>query len=189
MPRLPNNTSQLSPGSPDEGRQLGVLLDTARTLIDEEFRRSERLDSKSRNQFTAVGGLFALVMATTAGVLNALLDQDTVADWVYPTLGSCALVSIVALLIALIGSLGAWRLRESDALDADTIEEYIPYAEDGNLAVAKNLVQAQAQILRNRRAQNADRAKGLEHATWACLISAVASLAQLAAVFAALIAK
>jgi hypothetical protein len=189
LPPVPNNTSQLSPGAPDEGRQLGLLLDTARSLIDEEFRRSERLDAKSRNQFTTVGALFAVVMATTAGVLNALLDQDKVHGWVYPVLGTCALASIGALFAALIWSIEAWRLRESDALDPDTIEEYISHAEHGNLAVAKNLVQAQAQILRDRRAQNAQRARGLESATRACLIAAGASLAQLAAVFVALIAK
>lgn len=189
MPELPNNTSRLSPGAPDEGRQLGLLLNTAQSLIEEEFRRSERLDAKSRNQFTAVGGLFALVMVATVGVLNALLDQDKVNGWVYPVLGTCALASIIALFAALIWSLGAWRLRESDALDPDTIEEYVPHAEHGNLAVAKNLIQAQAQILRNRRAQNAARAEALERATRACLLSAAASLAELAAVFAALIAK
>jgi hypothetical protein len=69
VPTVPNNPHQLPAGSSDEGTQLGILLDTARAMVDEEFRRSERLDAKSRNQFAAVGALFAVVMATTAGVL------------------------------------------------------------------------------------------------------------------------
>jgi hypothetical protein len=183
----PNETTELPAGSSDDGRQLAVLLDVAQSLVDEEFRRSERLDAKARNQFTAVGGLFAVVMAVTAGVLNALLGQRSVGDWVYPALGGCALASIVALAFALTWSVEAWRLRKSDALDPDTIEEYVSYAERGNIAVTKQLIKAYAQILRDRRSQNAARAHDLKLATAACFLAGVASLVQLGAVFVALI--
>lgn len=185
--KTPDKTPELPAGVPDDGRQLAVLLDVARSLVDEEFRRSDRLDAKARNQFAAVAGLFAVVMAVTAGVLNALLDQSAVDNWVYPALGGCALTSIVALAFALMWSMGAWRLRKSDALDPDTIEEYVSYAERGNLAVTKQLIKAYAQILRDRRDQNAARARALKLATGACLLAAVASLVQLGAVFVALI--
>jgi hypothetical protein len=43
---------------PDDGgasaTQLSVLLSSATSAIDEEFKRSERLDAKSRNQITIV---------------------------------------------------------------------------------------------------------------------------------------
>ncbi|MEJ7787881.1 MAG: hypothetical protein WKF96_24025 [Solirubrobacteraceae bacterium] len=183
------STRDLPAGAPDEGKQLSLLLDTARHMADEEFRRSERLDLKSRNQFTAVGALFAIVMATTAGVLNALLKETSVDRWVYPVLGGCALASIVALGLALTWSVETWRLRKSDALDPDTLEQYVSHAERGNVAVAKNLVAAYAQILRDRRTQNSKRVDDLKRATVACGIAAFASLAQLAAVFVALIEK
>lgn len=185
----PRNPSDIPAGGPDEGKQLALLLDTACHMADEEFRRSERLDAKSRNQFTVVGALFAVVMATTAGVLNALLSQTSVDDWVYPVLGGCALTSIVALGLALTWSIETWRIRESDALDPDTLEQYVSHAERGNVAVAKNLVCTYAQILRDRRLGNKKRVDDLKNATIACGFCALASLAQLGAVFVALISK
>ncbi len=158
-------------------------------MVDEEFRRSERLDAKSRNQFTAVGALFAIVMATTVGVLNALLDDKSVDGWVFPVLGGCALASIMALGMALAWSLETWRVRESDALDPETLEQYVSHAERGNVAVAKNLIKANAQILRDRRSRNVARVADLKRATVACGITALASLVQLAAVFVALIVR
>lgn len=189
MPDTPTKTAELPAGSPDDGRQLGLLLDVARSLVDEEFRRSERLDTKSRNQFTAVGGLFAVVMAVTAGVLNALLSQKSVEAWVYPVLGGCALASTLALALALVWSAESWRLRKSDALDPGTIEEYVSFAERGNVAVTKQLIKAYAQILRDRRSQNSERAKDVKLATVACVVAGLASLLQLAAVFVALLDK
>lgn len=186
----PSDAHELHPGSAEEvSEQLGMLLETARSMADEEFRRSERLDTKSRNQFTATGALFAVVMATTAGVLNALIDADKVDRWVYPLLGGCALATIVALGLALAWSLETWRLRVTDTLDPDTIETYIPYAERANRAVAINLIQAYAHILRERQAQNKDRAHVLKRATVACGLAAVTSLVQLGAVFVALMSK
>ena len=145
--KTPDETDELPSGAPDDvSGQLGALLETARALADDEFRRSERLDTKSRNQFTATGALFAVVMATTAGVLNALIDEDKVDGWVYPLLGGCALATIVALILALLWSLETWRLRVTYALDPDTVESYIPYAERGNRAVVIKLIGAYAHV-------------------------------------------
>ena len=43
-------------------RQLGLLLEAAKNMVDEEFHRTERLENKSRNAFSACGALFAVVM-------------------------------------------------------------------------------------------------------------------------------
>jgi hypothetical protein len=166
-----------------------LLLDAAKNMVDQEITRGDRLDAKARNQFTAAGGLFAVVMAATAGVLNALLDEKNVAGWVYPALGGAALASILGLAIALLWSREAWKLHATDALDPETLEQYVGHAENGVVAVGKNLILAYAQILRDRRAQNAIRAVDLKNASYACLFAALASLAQLAAVFVALISK
>lgn len=188
--KTPDETDELPSGAPDDAsKQLDALLETARSLADDEFRRSERLDTKSRNQFTATGALFAVVMATTAGVLNALIDEDKVDGWVYPLLGGCALATIVALTLALLWSLETWRLRVTDALDPDTVESYIPYAERGNRAVVIKLIGAYAHVSRKRQEQNKDRAQALKRATVACGFAVLTSLVQLAAVFVALMSK
>jgi hypothetical protein len=191
----------------DEGKQLAVLLETARALVAEEFQRSERLDAKARHQLTVVGALFAVVMATTAGVLNALLSVGagshrgvlgvlldgsvtaTVAPWVYPTLGAFALASIVCLLFALLASARVWRTREQDALDPATIKEYVAYAERANLGVSKRLIEAYADILADRREKNKQRKDHLRTASFLAVLAGVASLALLAAVFIALITQ
>ena len=183
------NARDLPAGAPDEGKQLALLLETARHMVDEEFRRSDRLDGKSRNQFTVVGALFAVVMATTAGVLNALLDEKGVAEWVYPLLAGCALLTIIALAMAFMWSLETWRVRPNDALDPETLEQYVSHAERGNIAVAKHLIGAYAQILRDRRRLNKERVADLKRATVACGVAALAALVQLAAVFVALVQK
>jgi hypothetical protein len=160
-------------------------------MLAEEFRRTERLEIKSRHLFTACGALFAVVMATTAGVLNALLDaeQGNLAAWVLPVLGGAALASTVALGFALAWTLQVQTLHKTDALDADTIDQYVPYAEKGNVAGAKNLITTYAQLLRARRKNNAQRARDLKVATVFCGVAATASLLQLLAVFVALISK
>jgi hypothetical protein len=43
MARTSHNPADIPSGSPDEGRQLGLLLEAAKNMLDEEFRRSERL--------------------------------------------------------------------------------------------------------------------------------------------------
>ena len=86
-------------------------------MLGEEVRRTERLETKSRHMFSATGALFAVVMAVTAGVLNALLDQSAVEGWVYPVLGGAALVSTLALGMALAWTLQVQTLHTTDALD------------------------------------------------------------------------
>jgi hypothetical protein len=158
-------------------------------MADEEFRRSERLDAKGRHQLTSAGALFAVAMAVTAGVLNALLDQNSVDGWVYPALGGTALVSILALMSAFAWSQEVGKTKPTDALDPATLDEYVAFAERGVQAVGKNLVKTYAQILRDRRRNNAARVDALKKLTIACAFAYLASLAQLAAVFIALIAK
>jgi hypothetical protein len=189
VPPLPQNPTQLSAGAPDGGKQLDLLLNSAIDMANDEFRRSERLDAKARHLLITAGGLFTIGMATTAGVLNALLAEDKVAGWVYPVLGGTALGSIVALLIAFAWSQEVGKVQQTDALDPDTLDEYIPFAEKGVEAVGKNLVSTYAQILRARRSNNAQRVGALKKLTIACGVAYVSSMAQLGAVFIALIFK
>jgi hypothetical protein len=189
MASPPKNPSPIPSPRPDDGRQLGLLLDAAKDMLDEEFSRGDRIEAKSRHAFSVAGALFAVVMATTAGVLNALLDESDVHGWVYPVLGGAALASIVALGFALSRTLQVQKLRKADALDPSTIRDYVDWAERGHPAVAKNLIQTYARLLESRREGNGERSEALKAATWFCIAAAAASLVQLAAVFVALIAK
>jgi len=177
-------------GSPDQGRQLGLLLEAAKNMVDEEFRRTERLENKARTAFSSAGALFAVVMATTAGILNALLNHGKVAAGVYVVLGGAALLSIVALAFAFIWTLKVQDLIPTDALNPDDLDKtYLSFAEQGNVGVGKRLIEAYAQILRDRRKNNETRAENLKCTTTLCTVAALSSLVQLAAVFVALITR
>jgi hypothetical protein len=186
-----NQPSNIPAGTPDDGGQLGLLLDAAKDMLGEEIRRSDRLETRARHMSTACGALFAVVMATTAGILNALLNAQNgnLDDWVIPVLGGAALASIVALGFALAWTLRVQTLRETAVLDPETFDDYIEFAEQGNVAVAKNLIGGYAQFLRSRREKNDERARDLKLTTWACGVSAVASLGQLFALFVALLSR
>src|SRR3954453_11973286 len=53
--------------------QLSILLASVTSMIEEEFKRSERLDAKSRNQVALVGTFFAVVQAGVIGLINGSL--------------------------------------------------------------------------------------------------------------------
>jgi hypothetical protein len=124
--------------------QLSILLSAATSLIDEEFKRSERLDAKSRNQFTITATFFAIVQAVVVGLLNGLLrgDEKTSASAFVPWLAGSGAIAAIALLIALDVSWRAWVLRDDPALSPNTIKAYIEAARQGNPAVGVKLVGA-----------------------------------------------
>jgi hypothetical protein len=180
MSEARRNPTGLPVGKDDEGTQLGLLLDSARAMMDEEFQRAERIENKSRNQFTVIGAYFAVVMATTAGVLNVLVaNHQKLQAWVPPSVGGTALASTIAIFVAGGYSFRAWRTRKQDALDASTIRDYVPWAERGNVAVVKQLIEAFTGILDDRRAQNASRVKDLKCAGKACLAAGIVATIQL----------
>lgn len=164
--------------------QLSILLAAATSAIDEEFRRSERLDAKSRNQLTVTAGFFAVVQAVVVGLINGTLGASkgqlaVVHGTVAVTKGQSASSFLVWLAIAgavaaaaLIGavwvSYGSWKLRDDPTLSVNTIRSYIDAARQGNPAVGTKLVGAYATIADGRRKNNAHRADALEAAARAC---------------------
>lgn len=109
--------------------------------------------------------------------------------WVYPALGIPALISIVALGVALAWTLQVDRTYESDAIDPQTLTNYVVPARKGRAGVTTNLINGYAKLVRDRRANNLKRYADLKVARFWSGIAATATLAQLIAVFAALIAK
>jgi hypothetical protein len=185
MPDAKPKVTDLPSGMPDEGTQLAVLLDAARELVSQEIERGERLDGKSRNQFAAVGALFAVVMATTAAVLNDLVaNSGHPHQWVYISVGILSAIAVVTIGAAFAISVRSWHTRQVDTLDSETLRAYIPFAEKGNPAIVKNLINVYADILDDRRRQNSERSDAFKLATKVCTWAAVASLLQLLLVFA-----
>jgi hypothetical protein len=187
---MANTSPTPSPSdSSDPGKQLELLVGLAQNMVDEEYRRTERLENRGRQTFAATGVLFAVVMATTAGILNALTKDSHVHHWVYILLGVTAAWSTLALCVALYATLEVDRTRKQDALDPKTIEQYIGPAQKGNPAVGATVANIYARQLRLRRDSNNARAADLKCARWWCGFAALATLCQLGAIFAAVIAR
>lgn len=158
--------------------QLSILLSSATAIIEEEFRRSERLDAKSRNQIALAGSFFAVVQAGVIGLLNGLLgpSEHHKASSFVPWLAGAGGLAGFALIIAAVVSYRAWRLLDDPALKIKTIRDYLGPARDGNPAVGARLIDAYATIAEGRRANNRKRTDALECATKACGV-AVACIA------------
>jgi hypothetical protein len=156
--------------SSDSATQLSILMSAAKDVIDEEFKRSERLDAKSRNQVSVTGAFFAVVQAGVIGLVNGgLRDASTghVSAFV-PWLAIAGGVAGVAMILAVALSYAAWRLRDDNALGMATIRQYIEPARAGNPGVGVHLVTAYAKIADDRRHVNRIRADALDRAAIAC---------------------
>ncbi len=153
--------------------QLSILLDAATAIIDEEFKRSERLDAKSRNMITVAGAFFAVVQAVVAALINETLGatETQAASSLVPWLAAAGGIATIGLGIAFTWSYEAWRLRNDEALKVKTIRDYRDAAYAGNPAVGAKLVDAYAKIADDRRAVNAERAVAVDKAAIACGIA------------------
>lgn len=186
--RMANPSDIPTPPASDAGAaatQLSILLSAATAAVDEEFRRSERLDAKSRNQVTVAGTWFAVAQAVVVGLVNGDLGSSgtqsasAFVPWLAATGGIAALLTAIATLV----SYRAWRLRDDPALGINTIREYIDFARAGNAAVGVKLVSAYADVASGRRANNAKRASAVDHAAAACGLAMLAVSAELLLAF------
>jgi len=167
--------------------QLSILLDAATALIDEEFKRSERLDAKSRNMVTVAGAFFAVVQAVVVGFINETLGA-TATQGASPFILWLAVAAGVATLglgIALVWSYEAWKLRSDETLKVKTIRDYRDAAYEGNPVVGAKLVDAYAWIAEKRREVNEERAKAVDAAAIACMGAMALIAAELALAFVA----
>lgn len=184
---LPNRTI----GADDAARsatQLTILLDAAKATVDEEFRRSERLDAKSRNQMTLVATMFGVAQAITVGLVNSVAAQDDTRGAILVGLvAGAAIIALVCLGWALTLSYRSWGLRHDKALAIETFEEYLGAAQAGNPNVGAQLVKQYAKIARARRENNSARVAAIERAGRACALTSVWVGAELILAFVAVI--
>lgn len=168
---LPARTVPPSSGEP--ATQLSILLASATSTIEEEFKRSERLDAKSRNLIAVVGAFFAVAQAVVIGLINGSLAatehhaRSSFVLW----LGVAGAIACAILVVAIVFSVKAWRLRKDPALGPGTIEAYLSAARAGNPAVGVKLVEAYVKIAKGRRQNNELRAKELERAELWCFVA------------------
>lgn len=165
--------------------QLSILLSATTATVEEEFKRSERLDAKSRNQVTVAGTWFAIAQAVVVGLVNGSLGPSqnrgtsSLVPWLAGVGGIAALLTGVATVI----SYNAWRLRDDPALSVDSLGEYIDFARAGNAAVGVKLVAAYVTVAKGRRENNSRRAMAVDRAALACGLAMLAVSAELVLAF------
>ncbi len=182
--------ASLAPKQPKDGAsatQLSILLTSATSIIDEEFKRSERVDAKSRNQIALVASFFAVTQAGVIALLDGALGahEHHAASSFVPWLAGVAIIAAAAITGAVFVSYRAWRLFDDPTLAIKTIRAYRDAAVDGNPAVGAKLVEAYAEIAEGRRDNNKKRTDALERATKACAVSVGCVAVELAVAFVA----
>ena len=172
--------------------QLTILLQAAMATVDEEFKRSERLDTKSRNQMTLTATMFGVAQAIAVGLVNGVLaSENAKAEYLVAFVAGAAIIALVCLAWALWRSYRSWDLQMEKALGIETFDEqmYLGAAKAGNPNVGVNLVTAYAQIARVRRENSTARAKAVNRAMIACGVTLGWVSVELALAFAAVIAQ
>jgi len=187
----------------ESATQLGHLLDVATLRVEEQFKIGDRLEAKSRNQVTVAATFFAGVQAGVISLLNGILGpsestpslvngilvpgRSVPASPYVPYLAAAAGVATLALLLAVVMSFRAWRLRPERSIAVKTILDYIDYAREGRPGIGANLVWAYTNVVQDRQEQNNDRAASLRRAGWACLATLVMAGIELMLAFVAII--
>jgi hypothetical protein len=134
-------------------------------MLDEEFKRSERLDAKSRNIITVAAAFFAVVQAAVIGLFNGLLtDGGTNSSFVVWLSISGGLAGL-QLVRALHEAYGVWKLRDDAVIETATLRDFLPAARDDNPVVGAKLVKAYADVIDGRRKNNEARATALTAAS------------------------
>jgi hypothetical protein len=139
---------------------LEPVLSAARSALEFESQRADRLDSKARNQMTLAGSWFAVVQAVAAVVLS----HRTPLGWVIAIAATAALAGL-ALIVAMRESTNVWKLRPQPAVTQETLEDMTAAAQTNPETFSEQLILQYRHILGHLQEQNNARANALDAAT------------------------
>jgi hypothetical protein len=167
--------------------QLSLLLDAARGAVDEEFKRTERIEAKARNQTTFTATLFAGAQVLVVGLINGVLTDGGNISGFIPWLAAVGGIATLVAMAAFAASYRVWSLREEStvALSDMSGSDYIGAAIVGNPRVGINLVLHYSEIASDRQTVNDDRVRRLTFATTTCFLSNAVVAAEIALAFVA----
>lgn len=85
----------------------GQVIESARSMVGEQFQIAERLDRKARYQAATAGAFFAVVQAVA---INAITSAGLSKGWI-ATLASAAVPAGLMTVAALLAAADAWRTQ------------------------------------------------------------------------------
>jgi hypothetical protein len=167
-----HSTGSTGPGTgiADVEQTIGIL----RTRIDEEFRISERFDSKGRQLFTLAAGFFAAVQAVA---FTALGNEHFTASSRILLLVFTLFASAVLVLVGHRLANSEEPLKESD-IPPDDLVGWLESGEDQEQVLLR-LVGALSDVAKSRTANNATRKKHYDELQAVARWSLIASGAEL----------
>lgn len=184
------NQPENIPLSPSEERaatatQLGLLLDAAKQAIDEEFKRTERLEQKARNQATFTATLYAGVQALVVGLFNGLLSDGDQTSGFVPYMAILGAIATLVAVGAFAASYRAWKLHTEALIGISSITSsaYVDAAAAGKQIVGIKLIDHYKKIALERRAVNEARVRSLSVARAICFVATLVLAAEIILAF------
>ncbi len=162
-------------------RQVGYMLDTARFLLDEQFKVAERLDNKARGLAIITAGFFA---ATLAAALGVAARSNVATGWVI-AIAIGGGIAAVGLAKALWSTAAAVKVTPENFIGVARLQKDSSWAYQGHPLVGKNLIDLTLSVAADRVEENQKRSGRVKTAGCWCLTSTAATTLELLVIFAA----
>jgi hypothetical protein len=171
----------MAPSSGIDPEAGGIILDSAKAALQQEFQLAERYDAKSRSQVTIAGSWFAVVQAVVAVVVPSI----TFVPW-RVSLFCMASVAGTAFLWSMYMHGRVWKLRPQPGISHGTLAGMTSSAKEMKLdKFQEHVIVLYQNLLGNARTQNNERAAALETATGYWMVAMIAIFGELLVALAA----
>jgi hypothetical protein len=158
---------ETKPGVDLAATEMGQVIESARSMVNEQFQIAERLDRKVRYQVATSGAFFAVVQAIA---LNAITGADLSTSWI-TTLAAFALPSAFLTIGALAAASRAWKTQIEHDLPVADLRDLIDRIQRGDDLALRELAHHYVNVAEERREGNKQRVKRVRKAADAALMS------------------
>jgi hypothetical protein len=164
-------------------KDLSQVIESARSMVGEQFQISERLDRKARYQAATAGAFFAVVQAVA---INAITSAGLSSGWIV-TLASVAVPAGLMTVASVLAAADAWRTQLEKDLPIPDLRAMVDSISLGDENAGRELAHHYLNLAEKRRGGNAERIGRVKKAAAAAIISIAVTGLELIMVFIALI--
>jgi len=162
--------------------ELAQAIETARSMVNEQFQIAERLDRKARYQAATAGGFFAVVQAVA---LNAITGASLSKGWI-GTLAAFAIASACFAIASVAAASRAWVTQGEKDIPLADLRNIIDRMERREGQNLWELAHHYANVAADRREKNRERLKRVKKAGDTAILSVALTALQLILIFVAL---
>ena len=132
-------------------KDLGQVIESARSMVGEQFQIAERLDRKARYQAATAGAFFAVVQAVA---INAITGADISTEWI-GTLAAFAIPGGLMTIASVLAAADAWRTQLEKDLPIPDLRAMVDGISLGDENALRELAHHYLNLAEKRRAGNA----------------------------------